>query len=67
MREGARRFNEQDPGIRMKYYTRDSSKKVLFSSNFDLYEAPAANWRDTLFCVMAPEPPSPEELPLACR
>ncbi|KAF8660857.1 hypothetical protein HU200_057447 [Digitaria exilis] len=27
----------------------------------------AANWRDTLFCELAPVPPSPEELPDAVR
>ncbi|KAK4343198.1 hypothetical protein RND71_039014 [Anisodus tanguticus] len=29
--------------------------------------APATNWRDTFFCIMAPSPPSPEELPPICR
>ena len=67
MIEGTRRFNEEDDELKRGYYTRDNGKKVLFQSNFDLYQSPAANWRDTLFCVMAPDPPSPHELPLACR
>ncbi|ONK56950.1 uncharacterized protein A4U43_C10F15010 [Asparagus officinalis] len=67
MREGARRFNEEDGEVKRMYYARDPSKKVLFNSNFDLYQAPAANWRDTLFCVVAPEGPRPDELPAACR
>ncbi|KAH0467007.1 hypothetical protein IEQ34_004245 [Dendrobium chrysotoxum] len=68
MLQGVRRFNEQDLKVKMRYYTRDQSKTVLFNSNFDLYESPVANWRDTLFCVVAPEPAAkPEELPEACR
>ncbi|KAJ8623752.1 hypothetical protein MRB53_032282 [Persea americana] len=67
MIEGTRRFNEEDDELKRGYYTRDNGKKVLFRSNFDLYQSPAANWRDTLLCVMAPDPPSPHELPLACR
>uniref|UniRef100_M1BFW4 Desacetoxyvindoline 4-hydroxylase n=1 Tax=Solanum tuberosum TaxID=4113 RepID=M1BFW4_SOLTU len=45
------------------------TKKVVHSCNFDLYSpsVPAANWRDTLSCMMAPNPPSPEEFPTACR
>lgn len=67
MLEGVRRFNEEDPEVRMSYYTRDRSKKVLFNSNFDLYLAPVANWRDTIFCVMAPDDavPSLGELQIA--
>ncbi|KAL8104941.1 hypothetical protein AgCh_028921 [Apium graveolens] len=30
-------------------------------------EVTTANWRDTLFCFMAPSPPQPEELPAPCR
>nr|CAD1818968.1 unnamed protein product [Ananas comosus var. bracteatus] len=58
---------QQGVEVKGEYYTRDQSRKVVYNSNFDLYQAPAANWRDTLFCSMAPEPPRPEELPLACR
>ncbi|KAF6134986.1 hypothetical protein GIB67_023284 [Kingdonia uniflora] len=32
-----------------------------------LEEMLQANWRDTLFCAMAPEHPDPEEFPVACR
>ncbi|XP_010904576.1 1-aminocyclopropane-1-carboxylate oxidase homolog 1 [Elaeis guineensis] len=67
MLAGVRTFNEAAAEVKREYYTRDWAKKVMFNSNFDLYRAPAANWRDTIFCVMAPEPPRPEELPLACR
>ncbi|PKA66430.1 1-aminocyclopropane-1-carboxylate oxidase like 12 [Apostasia shenzhenica] len=67
--EAVRRFNEEDDEVKRRYYTRDQRrKKVLFNTNFDLYNSPAANWRDTLFCVMAPEPAAqPDDLPAACR
>ncbi|KAL5542227.1 hypothetical protein UlMin_009937 [Ulmus minor] len=53
MIDGVRRFHEQEPETR--------------KNNSDLYEAPAANWRDTLYCLMAPSPPSLEDLPEVCR
>ncbi|KAI3469730.1 hypothetical protein Pfo_026393 [Paulownia fortunei] len=64
---GVRRFNEQDIEVKKQFYTRDVTRKVVYNSNFDLYSAPAANWRDTFFCFMAPNPPTPEELPASCR
>lgn len=67
MLDGVRKFYEQDPEERKKWYTRDRKRSVVYNSNFDLYSAPAANWRDTFFCKMAPHPPSPEELPAVCR
>lgn len=67
MLEGVRQFNEAEVEIKKKYYTRDVSKKVVYNSNFDLYEGPAANWRDTMLVNMAPEPPEPDELPDVCR
>ncbi|KAK7269131.1 hypothetical protein RIF29_21847 [Crotalaria pallida] len=67
MMEGVRRFNELPHDVKKEYYTRDSSTKVRFMSNFDLYQSKAANWRDTLICSMAPDPPKPQEFPTACR
>ncbi|KAL6909326.1 hypothetical protein ACP4OV_001607 [Aristida adscensionis] len=67
MLASVRRFNEQSAAAKRPYYTRDGSRKVRFNSNFDLFQSPAANWRDTLFCEAAPEPPRPEELPAAVR
>ncbi|KAG2267237.1 hypothetical protein Bca52824_061792 [Brassica carinata] len=68
MREGVREFHEQDPEVRKGFYSRDpSNKKVpVYSSNFDLYSSQAANWRDTLGCYTAPDPPRPEDLPAVC-
>ncbi|PKI68301.1 1-aminocyclopropane-1-carboxylate oxidase homolog 1-like [Punica granatum] len=67
MKEGVRRFYEQDEEVKKEYYTRDITRKLVYNSNFDLYTASVANWRDTFFCYMAPNPPKPEELPEACR
>ncbi|ESR34148.1 1-aminocyclopropane-1-carboxylate oxidase [Citrus sinensis] len=68
MIDGVIGFHEQDTEVKKKFYTRDYQKrKVLYNTNFDFYAAPAANWRDTLSCVMAPNPPDPEELPEVCR
>lgn len=67
MLDGVRRFYELDTEVKKEWYTRDGSKTVVYNSNFDLYSAASANWRDTTYCNMAPNPPSPENLPKACR
>ncbi|KAH9602339.1 hypothetical protein KSS87_010921 [Heliosperma pusillum] len=67
MLQGARRFFEQDNQVKKEYYTRDLSKKIVYNSNYDLYTGPVANWRDTFYCLMAPQPPKPEDLPSTCR
>ncbi|CAL5031941.1 unnamed protein product [Urochloa decumbens] len=67
MLAGARRFNEGPVEVKRALYSRDRDRKVRFGSNFDLFQSEAANWRDTLFCDLAPDPPPPEELPEALR
>ncbi|KAJ4836063.1 hypothetical protein Tsubulata_008965, partial [Turnera subulata] len=67
MKEGARRFFEQDTEIKKTFYIRGVSRKFIYNSNFNLYKSRVANWRDTLVSSMAPHPPKPEELPEACR
>ena len=67
MIDGVRGFHEQDDETKKVWYSRDSQTKVRFSSNFDLYKARMANWRDSLSCLMAPDPPLPEQLPAVCR
>nr|CAB3480831.1 unnamed protein product [Digitaria exilis] len=67
MLAGVRRFNEGPVEAKQRLYTRDTAYKVRFSSNFDLFQSPAANWRDTLFVDLAPAPPRPEDLPDAVR
>lgn len=65
---GIRGFHEQEVEVKKEFYSREySKKKVLYNSNFNLYEVKAVQWRDTLTCVMAPNPPSPEEIPDICR
>ncbi|KAL3329041.1 hypothetical protein AABB24_036244 [Solanum stoloniferum] len=66
--QGTRQFFEQDNEVKKEYYTRENGKKVIYMSNFDLYRpcVPAASWRDSLFCFMAPNPPTPQEFPAVC-
>ncbi|KAL8515734.1 hypothetical protein ACS0TY_014425 [Phlomoides rotata] len=67
MLEGVRRFFEEDDEEKKKWYTRDSNTRFVYNSNFDLYSSPAANWRDTVYCQVAPHPPTPQQLPTVCR
>ncbi|KVH35853.1 Non-heme dioxygenase N-terminal domain-containing protein [Cynara cardunculus var. scolymus] len=69
MIKGVIRFHEQESEVKKQWYTRDMSGKsrVIYNSNFDLYVAPVTNWRDSLYCTMAPNPPQPHELPPSCR
>ncbi|CAG7879826.1 unnamed protein product [Brassica rapa] len=69
IQDGVRRFHEEDPEVKKEYFTRDNAnKKFVYNSNFDLYSSsPSVNWRDTFTCYLAPDPPSPEELPVTCR
>ncbi|XP_027359176.1 1-aminocyclopropane-1-carboxylate oxidase homolog 1-like [Abrus precatorius] len=63
----AREFHELPLELKVEYYSRDMKKKVKYRSNFDLYQSKYVNWRDTLKCVMAPEPVEPQEFPPVCR
>ncbi|KAF8392230.1 hypothetical protein HHK36_022572 [Tetracentron sinense] len=67
--DGVRRFNKQDTEVKKEFYTNDRNRmrKALHNNKFDLSELPSAKWRNTLCCNMAPIPPNPEELPMACR
>ncbi|CAN4096256.1 unnamed protein product [Withania somnifera] len=69
MLRGVRCFHEQDTDIKRPYYSRDVTRKVMYNCNFELFseKSPSANWRDSLYCVMAPNPAKPEELPETCR
>ncbi|XVF62904.1 hypothetical protein PTKIN_Ptkin09bG0046100 [Pterospermum kingtungense] len=67
MKNGALSFFEQDVVAKKQLFSRDYTKRVVYNSNFDLYSAPAAKWRDTVFCSIAPDPPKPEELPEVFR
>ncbi|KAG7645336.1 unnamed protein product [Arabidopsis thaliana] len=67
MKDGVRGFHEQSPEVRKDFYSRDLTRKFQYSSNFDLYSSPAANWRDTVACTMDPDPPNPQDIPEICR
>ncbi|KAF3456827.1 hypothetical protein FNV43_RR01481 [Rhamnella rubrinervis] len=67
MKDGVKRFHEQDTEVKKQFFTRDASKPVIYNSNFDLYSAPSTNWRDTVTFQMAPNPPKPEDLPEVSR
>ncbi|XP_011091186.1 1-aminocyclopropane-1-carboxylate oxidase homolog 1-like [Sesamum indicum] len=66
MVDGVRRFHE-DTETKKQYHSRDFTKKMIYNSNFDLFSSPAASWRDSFNCIMAPDPPQPDELPSSCR
>ena len=68
MINGVQRFHEEDHEVKKQYYSRDQTRKVRFNSNFDLYKARTANWRDTLG-ISLPDSYQldPSELPVACR
>uniref|UniRef100_A0A804NJE5 Fe2OG dioxygenase domain-containing protein n=1 Tax=Zea mays TaxID=4577 RepID=A0A804NJE5_MAIZE len=60
-------FNEGPVEAKQALYSRDLARNLRFASNFDLFKAAAADWRDTLFCEVAPNPPPREELPEPLR
>jgi len=69
MMAAVREFHELPQEMKAEYFTRDGHKtnRVVYRSNFDLYQSKFANWRDTLSCVMGPDPLDPQELPPVCR
>nr|AFK46776.1 unknown [Lotus japonicus] len=67
IKNGVKRFFEQDSEVTKGFYTRDKVKSFTYNSNFDIYSSPALNWRDTFTCYMAPDAPKPEDLPVVCR
>jgi hypothetical protein len=65
-----RAFHEADGGEgsdKARLYSREPGKAIKYHCNFDLYQSPVANWRDTLYLRMAPDPPAADELPESCR
>lgn len=68
MLQGIRMFHEQDAELKKKFYTRERGKRVLYSSNYDLYFSRFANWRDTLSVNNTNSSHlDPKELPEICR
>ncbi|GMI70003.1 hypothetical protein like AT5G59540 [Hibiscus trionum] len=67
MMDGVRMFNEQDLELKKDIYSRDTTKKVRFDSNTDLYTSKTADWRDTLYLSSFRSDLDPNEIPEACR
>ncbi|CAN7018558.1 unnamed protein product [Brassica oleracea var. botrytis] len=67
MKDGIRAFHAQDPEARKRFYSREKNKAIKYNSNSDLYDSPAASWRDTLSCFMFPDVPKTDDLPDICR
>ncbi|XP_060960257.1 1-aminocyclopropane-1-carboxylate oxidase homolog 3-like [Cannabis sativa] len=67
MKEGVRRFFEQEDEVKKELYARDYSKPLSYNSNFDLYSGVSTNWRDTFTCHIGPNPPKLEDLPIVFR
>uniref|UniRef100_A0A0E0KMX2 Fe2OG dioxygenase domain-containing protein n=1 Tax=Oryza punctata TaxID=4537 RepID=A0A0E0KMX2_ORYPU len=66
----ARAFHESGGGEgsdKARLYSRDPERAAKYNCNFDLYQSPVANWRDTLYLRMAPDPPGNADLPEYCR
>ncbi|CAM8945333.1 unnamed protein product [Rhodiola kirilowii] len=63
---GAKGFHEQDDEIKRGFYSRDSTKRVAFSSNYNISLGRPLDWRDTLSCLVAPHLPV-DEFPVICR
>lgn len=66
----ARAFHDADGGEgseKARLFSREPGKSVWYNTNFDFYDSPVANWRDSLYINMDPNPPDPAELPENCR
>ncbi|XP_022942324.1 1-aminocyclopropane-1-carboxylate oxidase homolog 1-like isoform X3 [Cucurbita moschata] len=67
MKDGVRRFHEQETELKKQYYSRNLTKPLIYTSNFDLYSAPTTNWRDAFRYISVPSSHNPEDLPEICR
>ncbi|GAA0141716.1 oxidoreductase [Lithospermum erythrorhizon] len=65
--ESIKMFFEQPEEEKMKYYRREPTNGIAYSTNFDLYNSKAASWRDTLQARLSPEKPDWENVPKVCR
>ncbi|CAN1151701.1 1-aminocyclopropane-1-carboxylate oxidase homolog 1 [Linum perenne] len=60
-------FFELDLEEKKEFYDREQTKKVMYSSNPDMYATPVCSWGDMLISHVTPEPPKPEDLPESCK
>ncbi|CAI9771263.1 unnamed protein product [Fraxinus pennsylvanica] len=68
MLDAIQKFNEQDAEEKKKYYTRDNTRRVRFSSNFDLFTSRTASWRDSMAISFSdPDQSISDDLPASCR
>ncbi|CAN1312051.1 1-aminocyclopropane-1-carboxylate oxidase homolog 1 [Linum perenne] len=68
MTSGVRNFFDLDLEQKKDYYAREQTKKVMYSSNPDMYAIPVCSWTDLMLTHMsADDPLEPEELPECCR
>lgn len=68
--DAARAFHEAPGGEgtdKAQLYTRDPARPVKYNCNFDLHQSKVANWRDTLYLRIEPNPPTAGELPDSCH
>ncbi|CAN1311968.1 1-aminocyclopropane-1-carboxylate oxidase homolog 1 [Linum perenne] len=68
MTSGVRKFFELDVERKKEFYDKESTKKVVYSSNPDMYAIPVCSWTDLMLThSSADDPLEPEELPACCR
>ncbi|CAN1311986.1 1-aminocyclopropane-1-carboxylate oxidase homolog 1 [Linum perenne] len=60
-------FFELDVEQKKEFYGREQTKKVMYSSNPDMYATPVCSWGDMLITHVTPEPPKPEDLSECCK
>ncbi|CAN1796048.1 1-aminocyclopropane-1-carboxylate oxidase homolog 1 [Linum perenne] len=67
MTTGIKEFFELDVEQKKEFYDREATKKVMYSSNPDMYRIPVCSWTDLMLTHVTPEAPKPEELPECCK
>ncbi|CAN1311991.1 1-aminocyclopropane-1-carboxylate oxidase homolog 1 [Linum perenne] len=61
-------FFELDVEQKKEFYGREQTKKVMYSSNPDMYATPVcASWKDIIIYNLTPDPVQPEEFPECFR
>ncbi|CAN1151781.1 1-aminocyclopropane-1-carboxylate oxidase homolog 1 [Linum perenne] len=67
MKAGVHGFFDLDLEQKKEFYDREQTKKVMYSSNPDMYSIPVCSWTDLMLTHVTPEPPKPEDLPESCK
>ncbi|CAN1312063.1 1-aminocyclopropane-1-carboxylate oxidase homolog 1 [Linum perenne] len=66
MKTGIKEFFELDVEQKKRFYDLQQTKKVMYSSNPDMYSTPVCMWSDLMLAHVTPEFPKPEEIPESC-